>query len=252
MLSIADKQVPTTLFPDNTTQVWKLPPEWLQHGTSITVEWRFSIESDFLQLAQLKELLDYNSVNAILKIKYLPYGRQDKNVDNMTTFALVPFAKLLNSLKFQKIIIIDPHSNVALDLIHNSEAEYPSGFLYTVMKSCGTDLVCYPDKGARTKYSNIYSFPCSYIYGEKVRDQQTGRIVAYDLVGDCRNRNVMIVDDICDGGSTFILLTHKLLLAGAKEVDLFVTHGIFSNGTRPLFRAGINRVFTQDEQVGLR
>jgi len=59
----------------------------------------------------------------------------------------------------------------------------------------------------------------------------------------------MIVDDICDGGATFILLAKELYAAGAKEVNLFVTHGIFSKGLIPLYEAGIKRIFTQDGEA---
>jgi phosphoribosylpyrophosphate synthetase len=47
-------------------------------------------------------------------------------------------------------------------------------------------------------------------------------------------------------------LAKDLLAAGAKSVVLFVTHGIFSKGTRTLFESGISRVFTQDGEVGPR
>ena len=47
-------------------------------------------------------------------------------------------------------------------------------------------------------------------------------------------RNCLIVDDICDGGGTFIPLAKKLKNAGAKTVTLYVTHGIFSKGLDPL------------------
>lgn len=58
------------------------------------------------------------------------------------------------------------------------------------------------------------------------------------------DKNILIVDDICDGGATFMLLTKDLYKRGAKSINLFVTHGIFSKGLKPLKEAGINRIFT--------
>jgi ribose-phosphate pyrophosphokinase len=248
MLYINGQPVPITLFPDNTSQCWKLPEEILTPNNQVGIEWRFSHEGEFMHLAQLKALLDEYGVISKLKISYLPYGRQDKGTNNSTTFALFPFADLLNSLDFNDVEIVDPHSSMALDWIANSHATYPIQKIKEVMAETGTTLVCYPDKGAVTKYTKVYDelVGTAYIYGEKVRDQLTGNITSYQIVGDPANHNVLIIDDICDYGRTFILLAKDLLSAGAKEVNLFVTHGLFSGGTKVLKKAGINRIFSKD------
>lgn len=235
-----------TLFPDNTSQVWKLPKEILNSNT-VEIDWEFNNEGEFMQLAQLKQLLDHHSINTHLTLKYLPYGRQDKEVSNSTTFALRTFANLLNSLDFDHIAINDPHSEIALTLINNSYAYYPTKNIENIIKLTESDIVCYPDKGALTKYSQVYDFP--NIYGEKLRDQITGNITNYKLVGNPKDCKILIVDDICDGGMTFILLSKQLMEAGAKEVNLFVSHGIFSKGIKILKEAGIKRVFTTDGEV---
>jgi ribose-phosphate pyrophosphokinase len=102
-----------------------------------------------------------------------------------------------------------------------------------------------------TKYSKIYD-DWPFIYGEKVRDQASGRITSYQVVGDAKGKRVLIIDDICDGGQTFMLLTRELLSAGASQVVLFVTHGIFSKGIRSLFDSGISQIFTKSGNVGHR
>lgn len=259
MILLNGKPVNTTVFSDNTSQVWKLEDEDLKPGSKALVTWKFSHEGEFLQLAQLKALLDYHHVRAGLNITYLPYGRQDKSVSNSATFALEPFARLLNSLKFQQVRIRDPHSTIALQLIDNSEAYYPNRKIDSILHDLGFDathdVVCYPDKGAVTKYGGFdgaLQLPCASIHGEKVRDQATGNILSYQLVGKCAGKKVLIVDDICDGGMTFKLLAKDLLAAGATEVHLFVTHGIFSKGVRTLIESGISRVFTADGEVFAR
>jgi len=235
-----------TLFPDNTSQVWKIPEEILK-SNKVEVTWKFLHESEFLHLAQLKSLLDKHQISTVLNITYLPYARQDKEVTNTSTFALRTFANLLNSLRFNKVIVLDPHSSIALDLIANSDYTYPITTLLKVIDSMEVDLFCYPDKGAVSKYVQAYDF--HYIYGEKVRDQLTGNITSYKLIGDPKDKKVLIVDDICDGGMTFKLLTKDLLAAGAKEVNLFVTHGIFSKGLKTLKESGIKQIFTQDGEA---
>ncbi len=256
MILLNGKPLDVTRFPDNTTQVWKLSEWLLKESNWFHITWEFTQEGEFLQIAQLKTLLDSYGHRSALRIKYLPYGRQDKEVSNTATFALRPFAQLLNSLNFEEIIITDPHSTIALDLIKNSRAEYPIHELDAAVKLTESNIFCYPDKGAVSKYTKIYNYMTNgpaaenYSFGEKVRDQLTGNITSYQLFGDVKNKTVMIVDDICDGGMTFKILTKDLLDAGAKEVNLFVTHGIFSRGLRTLKESGIKHVFTKDGEVG--
>jgi ribose-phosphate pyrophosphokinase len=251
MILVNGSPVNVTLFPDNTSQVWKVKQLEIPDTNWVMVTWEYSHEGEFMQLAQLKMLLDHTGFRCALKLKYLPYGRQDKDVSNSATFALRTFASLINTLGFEEIIIVDPHSEIALDLIVHSKAQYPHSQLQTIILATNTLLACYPDKGAVTKYTKVYEkeIGSAFIYGDKVRDQLTGNITNYKLNGSPAGMSVLIVDDICDGGMTFKILAKDLLEAGATEVNLFVTHGIFSRGLRTLHESGINRIFTQDGEA---
>jgi ribose-phosphate pyrophosphokinase len=246
MIYLNNTLIVPTLFPDGTSQVWKLP-ESLLNSVKFEVDWEFTHEGEFMHLAQLKDLLNMYMVDKKLTLKYLPYARQDKHITNTTTFSLRTFAKLLNSLEFDYVAISDPHSSEALELIDGSYAYYPTDLIHNIGFNTKTNLVVYPDKGALDKYSKVYPF--NHIYGEKVRDQLTGNITSYKLIGSPAGKNVLIVDDICDGGATFKILAVDLYNAGAKEVNLFVTHGIFSKGVNSLKKAGIQRVFTVDGEI---
>lgn len=242
MIYLNGDQVNVTLFPDNTSQVWKLDEKHFNQERA-DIRWEFSHEGEIMQIAQLRQLLGRTVDRIYLTIDYLPYGRQDKSVSNDATFALHTFSTIINNLNFAKITLLDPHSRIASCLIKKSFAIYPHDALGAAIRVTQSNLLCYPDNGALTKYTGIYNFP-NYIYGEKVRDQATGYISNYKLVGDCTNKRVLIVDDICDGGKTFEILTNDLTDNGAEDVSLFVTHGLFSKGLRPLLNAGIYKIFT--------
>lgn len=229
--------IPLTTFPDKTSQVWKMDTP----SSPVIVRWEFHHEGELVHLCQLKQLLDSWEVEVTLHIPYLPYGRQDKGVDNEQTFGLHTFSKILNSFNFKKVIILDPHSEEALKLINNSEAEYPRDVLSAVFDISGSDLVCYPDRGALVKYTKIYDLP--YISAEKDRDPLTGYITFKKVNGDVKGKRVLIVDDICDGGMTFKLLASRLLEKEAKGVCLFVTHGLFSKGLQTLYDSGITQIY---------
>jgi ribose-phosphate pyrophosphokinase len=55
----------------------------------------------------------------------------------------------------------------------------------------------------------------------------------------------MICDDIADGGKTFIELA-KSLNGIVKDINLYVSHGIFSKGLKVLHDAGISKIFTKE------
>lgn len=247
MLSVNGKKLEVTMFPDKTSQVWKVKTLDIPDTNWVNISWKYENESELIHLAQLKMLCDKHHLETNLNIDYLPYGRQDKEVTNESTFALRAFANIINALKFDNIIIMDPHSEAALSLINNSRATYPITALFKAMDSTETNLFCYPDKGAISKYANVYEYKA--IHGDKIRNRSTGVIESYKLLGDPKDKNVLIVDDICDGGATFILLAQELLKSGANSVNLFVTHGIFSKGIEVLKQSGIKRIFTKEGEV---
>lgn len=250
MILLNGKKVNVTLFPDKTSQIWHLDEKvFLEYQHFIT--WEFESEADLIHLAQLVQLLRAKcllSPTIELEVTYLPYARQDHSVSNDSTFALWSFAPLLNTIRFDKVIIDDPHSQIALNIINNSVARYPTLEIIKAIISTRSGILCCPDNGAKNKYSNIL-IDSDYIYGEKVREQSTGKIISYKLIGDPSGLNVLVLDDIADGCATFIILAKELYKAGAKEVNLFVSHGLFTKGTQILKDAGIKRIFTKEGEV---
>ena len=90
-----------------------------------------------------------------------------------------------------------------------------------------------PDAGAeKSVREDAAYFDKRLVTATKTRDTKTGEITA-TVVHDkdsVKGANCLILDDICDGGRTFIELAKALKAAGALEVQLYVTHGIFSRG----------------------
>lgn len=242
MISVNGFQIKPTFFPDNTSQCWKLPDSIMVGRRWAFIEWNYTHEGEIMHIAQLRDLFADSGIHASLHMTYLPYARQDKQIKNDQTFALHTFARLLNAMNFDKVSCMDPHSKAAGMLINNFTAQYPIDLITKIFQDLKYPLLCYPDAGAGEKYDLIVGLPM--IYGEKTRDQLTGTITDYTLVASPGGKSVLIVDDICDGGATFVILAKVLFEAGAKEVNLFVTHGIFSKGLQPLFDSGIKQIFT--------
>jgi ribose-phosphate pyrophosphokinase len=260
LLSKTGEKIPFKLthFPDGTSQAWQV--ENLDRVTIIL--WRFEEESELINIFQLINLIGYTRLNCTFKgvntffpkavyfynppihlvIPYLPYARQDKEIDNNKTFALRTLLCLFREFLITSIWTYDIHS-----LTEEINSLYPTKFHETVHNLHPTSLICYPDKGAYERYKNSFPNHQSF-YFEKLRNQQTGEIINYTIAGinenDLYSNDILIVDDICDGGNTFIKATEYLRCKSVGNIDLAVSHGLFTKGRDILYNAGIRQIHT--------
>jgi ribose-phosphate pyrophosphokinase len=248
MIKVAGHVIKPDIFPDKTQQVWKLPAEVL---SATRIDWEYEGDYELVTLAQLTDLMLISSTSfqrPVVHIDFLPYGRQDKGVSNMATFGLVSFVKLLSCMWIGGVITVDVHSDVA----KTAAAEYglmlsnvfPHAEISNAIKGSESEVLCFPDKGAMTRYCRHLDHPA--VYCEKVRDQLTSEILSLELKSDIdlTGKNVIIIDDICDGGRTFIEVTKLLRSKNVGRVTLYVSHGIFSKGTKILLDSGIDMLYT--------
>ena len=167
---------------------------------------------------------------------------------------------MLNSLNYTEVHVEDPHSDVATALIKNCRVRTMASCIRgvpAVMEYANQDgvLLISPDAGANKKVGEVARLLCrsSFIRADKERDCRTGEITNTRVWcnGQLEPHKCLIVDDICDGGRTFIELGKKLKQAGAQEVALYVTHGIFSKGL-DVFAGSIDHIFAQNTLSGER
>jgi len=251
MLFLNEERINPTIFPDRTSQVWKLSED-LFDCKSYKITWLFEDEGEIMHLAQLVDLIKHGQVPrpTTLHIPFLPYGRQDKEISNDATFALKSFCKIINGFGFDKITTLDAHSMEAIKWLNNFESIHPDQEISRALRKVNATAIAFPDKGACDRYAyRDVTMGHHTIVGSKVRDQSTGYIKEYSILGDPSGKDVLIIDDIIDGGMTFKLLARDLLKAGAKSVSLYATHGIFSKGIQTLLDSGIVRIFTKGGEI---
>lgn len=241
-----ERKFETTIFPDGTSQVWKLdlaPDE----GDEISILWLFENEAEFMHVCQLANLLEVEyDYSPDLICPYLPYARQDKDVTNGATFALNTFIDVLYHRGICRIETFDAHSNQ--DMVYPMKTSVKS-FHDHILRQQQYHIICFPDKGAASRYQNNFNNEEWIVYFEKIRNQQTGEITGLHLETNGKqfmmnDTNILIVDDICDGGMTFIKVAEALKQYNPKQIDLAVSHGLFSKGKQVLHNAGITNIYT--------
>jgi ribose-phosphate pyrophosphokinase len=182
-----------------------------------------------------------------LHIPYFPYARQDRVCNPGEALSVKVMADLINSIEAKVVIVTDPHSDVTPALLNNVEvrtAEHCG-----IHDIIGSKLVICPDAGAEKR---IQKLRVPYVMATKIRDVKTGDIIdtkLYDYENKVPGKDVIIIDDICDGGRTFIELAKVLKAHGAASVSLYVTHGIFSKG-HAVFQRLIDDVYHFDYETG--
>lgn len=186
-----------------------------------------------------------------LFMPYVPYARQDRVCVPGESFSLKVFAGLINSLGFESVTTLDPHSSVTeavfdrLTVVSQRDIIHKWDELSNRLRQPDVVLVS-PDAGSNKKVSDLASYlgHSHFIRADKLRDLGTGAIketIVY--ADDLSGSTVAICDDLIDGGRTFIELAKVLKSKGAKTIILYTTHGILSKGAAPLFNGGIDEVF---------
>lgn len=210
----------------------------LNSSDNITITTRIKSFNDlgFLLVAtDAVKRLGVRSVN--LFIPYFPGARQDRVMQNGEALTVKVYADIINAQQYNSVTILDPHSDVTPALINNVIVKSTDSFVKKALSDIENYLLVAPDAGAvKRVYNAAKSLECdSVIDCTKTRDTLTGKITGLRVnSSDLNNQTSVVIDDICDGGRTFIELAKELKRRSAGELILIVTHGIFSNGYKEL------------------
>ena len=189
---------------------------------------------DIMELLLLNDALrhKYKGVRKTISLicPYWPYARQDRVCAPGEANGLSVFNDLINEAAFNYIETWDFHNPNMQPWLIETNRLFPEKLI-----GKPNDIVVAPDKGgvARAQhYARTHAL--DVLYCDKLRHPADGTIlksIAY--VTDqfpIADRDFLIIDDILDGGRTFIELAKVLRPHTKGKIKLFVTHGIFSAG----------------------
>ena len=219
--------VQITIFPDSQPHI-NIPN--VAEADEVKVICSLTDPGKLLQLLETANALDnLFAIKKILVIPYLMAARYDRLMVPGDSVDLKVVADVVNMCGFQKVFLYDVHSDVALLLIKNAVAITNEALVRAYNKPDAV-LIC-PDAGASKKVGKYFGWNSNIkdiVYCSKNRELSTGKLTLEILEPEeCTNRNCVIIDDICDGGGTFLAIAEKIKPA---HLTLIVTHGIFSKG----------------------
>lgn len=233
-------------FPSGCEPHIKLPPI---EDEQVQITCRIQSANDLLLLLLAADALRRMGVKVLqCFIPYLPFARQDRVMVKGEPLSIKVISDLLNAQGFNKVQVYDAHSEVSFALLNNSDAITNHSFVEEVLRGKTGYLIVSPDAGAYKKIFKVcqhLNYKDEIVLCNKTRNVESGEIISVTCaIHDFQGLDLYIIDDICDGGGTFILLAEELKKRNCGKVNLIVSHGIFSKGVDAL--TNIDHIYTTD------
>ncbi|MGY5766427.1 phosphoribosyltransferase family protein [Brachybacterium sp. DNPG3] len=189
---------------------------------------------------------------AALVLPYLPGARADRGIP----VGAAVYARMIDAAGADRVLAIDPHSPVMPSLVAHLEIHPLPRLVRRTLAHRIADGrrspyvgVIAPDAGAVARAGAVAAaLELPLLRAEKHRDFATGRLSGFRCEPLPEEGRLLVVDDICDGGGTFVGLAEATGL-GPDRLDLWVTHGVFS-GRAGRLRERFGAVHTTDSHPG--
>lgn len=262
MIKINGMEVKVEHYPDGTPRINVDSDKVLKiTDENITVQWKYESDAELMYLMFIKQWIDenfYSNDRIVLQIYYVPNARMDRICNYDEVFTLKYFCKIINSLHFSAVAVLDVHSNVTPALLDNCINLTPKNIIQNVIDEIkkenmsteevtnfldikngvvssvetkmffnDSDLVLYfPDAGAAKRYGDMFS-EYKYCFGEKKRDWNTGKIIGLDIKTngiDLKDKVVLMIDDIISYGGSLYYSANTLKENGVGKIYAYATH----------------------------
>lgn len=220
-------------FPDGEIQITL---EEFSRKDNIEVRCRITSAEELFLVKQVFDILDRSEVVYDVFISYLMGMRMDRVMDFNRPFTLKIVTDILKSSKARSFDVLEPHSGRTINFL--GIAHEPTINSIVPNEFSRYQLV-FPDAGAKERYESLFywGLDTDTIFCSKVRDVKTGKIlhIQVDNPEKLSNRPMLIVDDLCDGGGTFIRIAEAIrAIKPDAELNIKVVHMVNPKGIENL------------------
>lgn len=170
--------------------------------------------------------------NITAVIPYFGYARQDRKVVPRTAISAKLVSNLITNAGANRILSVDLHAGQIqgfFDIPVDNLFATPIFARHIKNKSKLKNVICVaPDVGGVERTRALSRRINSSIAIIDKRRQTPGKSEVMNLVGNVKNKNCIIVDDIIDSGGTIVNAARALKEKGAKDVYVYITHAVLS------------------------
>ena len=172
--------------------------------------------------------------NITAVIPYFGYARQDRKVVPRTSISAKLVSNLIAKAGADRVVTVDLHAGQIqgfFDIPVDNLFATPI-FARHVKKTIKTkNLICIaPDVGGTERARALGKLLNVGLAIVDKRRPKAGQSQVMNIIGDVRGKTCIIVDDIIDSGGTIVNAAAALKKRGAKDVHVYVTHGVLSGG----------------------
>lgn len=173
-------------------------------------------------------------------LPYFPYARQDKKDQSRGPIGAKVMAEMIEQRGSTSVITYDLHAdqiqgffNIPVTHIEGKHV-FDSYINQKVKESNGEVVLCGPDAGSgkrvkrmRDQVNKRYGVNLNIVMIDKTR-KQANVIDEMIIIGDVKDKHVIILDDMVDTAGTLCKAAEVLIENGAKTVNAGISHGILS------------------------
>ena len=244
----------TKIFPDGESKVTlqKIPKK----SVILVVQSTYPpVDTNLLQTLSIISQVRKVSSRTFAIMPYMGYARQDKQFLNGEVITMSAVAKMLQSVGAKKVIVVDIHSNVALNhfkIPTENVSAIPELAKYFKKLNLKNPLVVSPDMGGYSRSKKFASLlKTDFIVLKKHRDRKTGRVSIQTAKVDVQGKDLILVDDIISTGGSIIKAAQFLKKQKCKRVFVACTHGLLVEGAEKKIRkAGVSRIISTNTIPG--
>ncbi len=172
--------------------------------------------------------------NITAVIPYFGYARQDRKVVPRTSISAKLVSNLIAKAGADRVVTVDLHAGQIqgfFDIPVDNLFSTPIFARHVKKKIKTKNLICIaPDVGGTERARALGKLLNVGLAIVDKRRPKAGQSQVMNIIGDVRGKTCIIVDDIIDSGGTIVNAAAALKKRGAKDVHVYVTHGVLSGG----------------------
>tara|TARA_B100001029_G_scaffold179821_1_gene191343 strand:- start:1696 stop:2628 length:933 start_codon:yes stop_codon:yes gene_type:complete len=189
--------------------------------------------------------------NITAVIPYFGYARQDRKVVPRTSISAKLVSNLITKAGADRVVTIDLHAGQIqgfFDIPVDNLFATPIFARHIKNKVKNKNLICVaPDVGGTERARALGKFLQAGLAIIDKRRPAPGKSEVMNVIGNVKGKTCIIVDDIIDSGGTIVNASNALLDRGAKEVHVYVTHGVLSGkAVEKITKSKIKRLVLTD------
>ena len=170
--------------------------------------------------------------NITAVIPYFGYARQDRKVVPRTSISAKLVSNLITKAGADRIVTVDLHAGQIqgfFDIPVDNLFATPIFARHIRKKIKSKNIICIaPDVGGTERARALGKLLDVDLAIVDKRRPKPGQSQVMNVIGDVENKTCIIVDDIIDSGGTIINAAKALKDRGAKDVYVYITHGVLS------------------------